>query len=86
MKEMIEKAKEQKYAYLGFTEHNPSLSRHNLSQTYEILKLRSNFIEQLKSEYKKVIHIFSMPIQQAGLLIRGRVMIWIGMRYGAVTF
>ena len=60
MKEMVEKAIELKYAYLGFSEHNPSVSRHNMLQTYDILKLRSNFIEQLESKYKKVIHIFSL--------------------------
>lgn len=60
MKEMIERAKELKYEYLGFSEHNPSLSKHSSAQVYEIMRLRSNFIERLKDEYKKVIHIFSL--------------------------
>lgn len=60
MEEMIEKAKSLKYTYLGFSEHNPSLSRHNSRQMYESLRKRSKFIEQLKATYKNSIHIFSL--------------------------
>ncbi len=60
MEEIIETARELKYAYLGFSEHNPSISKHTKEQVNEILKKRLNFIEQLKSKYKKYIRIFSL--------------------------
>ncbi len=60
MDEMIIKAKALKYNYLGFSEHNPSISRHNSDQCYKIMKERSKFIERLKIKYNKVIHIFSL--------------------------
>lgn len=63
MEEMIQKAISLKYNYLGFSEHNPSISRHNFKQSYEIIKKRSIFIEQLNLRYiknKKSIHIFSL--------------------------
>ncbi len=63
MEEMIERAMDLKYSYLGFSEHNPSLSKHDFRQSYEIVKKRSIFIEHIKSRYnknKKSIHIFSL--------------------------
>lgn len=63
MEEMIDKAIDLKYSYLGFSEHNPSLSKHNFRQGYEIIRKRSTFIEHLKTQYiknKKSIHIFSL--------------------------
>jgi DNA polymerase (family 10) len=60
MEEMIKQAVELKYAYLGFSEHNPSLSRHNSEQSYQIIKKRGKFIDRLNFKYNKVVHIFSL--------------------------
>lgn len=49
MKDMLDKAKSLRYEYLGFSEHNPSLSRHTNEEIYKILKKRDSYIEQLKS-------------------------------------
>lgn len=54
MEEMLNKAKEFGYEYLGFSEHNPSVSKHTTRQIYEILKKRSEKIEQIKSNNKSV--------------------------------
>lgn len=60
MEEMIKKAIYLKYEYLGFSEHNPSISKHNSKQIYDILKKRSKLIELLNNKYKKSIHILSL--------------------------
>lgn len=60
MEAMVEKAISLKYAYLGFSEHNPSISRHSLEQIYDIVRKRSKFIDLLKTKYNKSIHIFSL--------------------------
>lgn len=60
MEEMIEKAINLKYSYLGFSEHNPSVSKHDFKQSDMLINKRSTFIDQLKIKYKKSIHIFSL--------------------------
>lgn len=60
MEEMIDKAQELGYKYLGFSEHNPSISKHTQKQVYEILSKRKEFIENLDSKYKKDIRVFSL--------------------------
>lgn len=60
MEKMLNYALELNYKYLGFSEHNPSISQHTNDQTFKILKKRSKFIEQLKLKYSKSIHIFSL--------------------------
>lgn len=52
--EMIEKARQLKYDYLGFSEHNPSQAKHTQQKIYEILKKRDQEIEQIKSQTKDV--------------------------------
>ena len=52
--EMLIKAKKLKYEYLGFSEHNPSQSKHTPEKIYEILKKRDEKIEQIKSNIKDV--------------------------------
>jgi len=59
MQEMLEKAKDLGYEYLGFSEHNPSVSKHTSRQIYEILRKRDEKIEQIKSNNKSV-RIFKM--------------------------
>jgi DNA polymerase (family 10) len=60
MDEMVQKAISLSYDYIGFSEHNPSMSKHTPKEMYNILKKRSNEIERLKDRYKKSIRIFSL--------------------------
>ncbi len=60
MEEMLEYALKLNYKYLGFSEHNPSSSKHTSEQTYNILQKRNKHIEQLRLKYNKSIHIFSL--------------------------
>lgn len=71
METMVEKAIALNYAYIGFSEHNPSLSKHTPQQVYEILEKRNSALERLRSLYKGQIHIFSfleVDIQPSGEL------------------
>ena len=60
MEEMIKKAISLGYEYLGFSEHNPSISKHTKQQVIDILTKRKKFIDQLNLKYKKSIRIFSL--------------------------
>jgi DNA polymerase (family 10) len=60
MEEMIEHAIKFKYNYLGFSEHNPSVSKHTNLQVSDILEKRYKYIEQLRLKYKNKIRIFSL--------------------------
>jgi DNA polymerase (family 10) len=60
MEEMIEKAIELDYEYIGFSEHNPSVSKHTEKEINVLLEKRNNKIEQLKETYSKRIRIFSL--------------------------
>lgn len=59
MLEIIEKAKQLDYDYLGFSEHNPSVSKHSLTEIIEIIKRRNEYIEQQKNS-TKFTHIISL--------------------------
>ncbi len=58
--QMIRKAISLSYDYIGFSEHNPSVSRHTGEQIYEILSKRNIIIEQMKLKYKNNIRLFSL--------------------------
>lgn len=60
MEEMIKKAINLKYEYLGFSEHNPSQSKHTASQTEKLLIKRLDLIDKLRLKYKNSIRIFSL--------------------------
>ncbi|GHO85198.1 hypothetical protein [Dictyobacter formicarum] len=60
MEIMIEKAIALNYEYIGFAEHNPSVSKHSASQIYEILENRNKQIEQLRQKYQKYLHIYAL--------------------------
>lgn len=70
MQDMLRKAQELKYEYLGFSEHNPSVSKHNDNQCYEILKKRDEKIEQIKSNIKsvRIIKLLEVDILASGEL------------------
>lgn len=60
MEEMIEKAKKLGYKYLGFSEHNPSISKHTAKQVYDLIAKRKAFIENLNKKYNENIRVFSL--------------------------
>jgi DNA polymerase (family 10) len=57
--EMIKKAEELNYEYIGFAEHNPSQAKHTPQKIYELLQKRNEMIEQIKSQTKHV-RVFKM--------------------------
>lgn len=54
IKEMVEYAKKLNYEYIGFSEHNPSISKHTKDQIYSLIARRNDHIEQIKSSNKSV--------------------------------
>ncbi|MBA3723821.1 MAG: hypothetical protein H0W89_02905 [Candidatus Levybacteria bacterium] len=60
MDEMIARALELGYTYLGFSEHNPSISKHTQKQVFDILSKRKDFIDKLNVKYKNTIRVFSL--------------------------
>jgi len=54
IEEMLKVASKLKYEYLGFSEHNPSISKHNSSQIYTIISKRNEYIEQITQSIKSV--------------------------------
>lgn len=70
MKDMISRADNLGYEYLGFSEHNPSISKHTISQLYNIIARRNEYIEQIKSDIKnvRVIKLLEIDILVNGSL------------------
>lgn len=54
MYDLLKKAKDLKYAYLGFSEHNPSIGNHSNKQISEIMERRFKFIDQIKKSNNNV--------------------------------
>lgn len=54
MEVMAKKAIELGYEYLGFSEHNPSLSKHSEKRIIQLLKKKKEAIGQLKSSLSKI--------------------------------
>lgn len=57
--EMVKKAQELKYLYMGFSEHNPSISKHTPKQMLELIKKRNEAIDQVQKSNKS-IRIYKM--------------------------
>ncbi len=70
MQAMLDVAKQMGYEYLGFSEHNPSVSKHTPSQILSILKQRAERIEQIKESNKnmRVINLLETDILASGEL------------------
>ncbi|MCL4418195.1 MAG: hypothetical protein M1365_16165 [Actinobacteria bacterium] len=70
MQTMLNKAKDLNYNYLGFSEHNPSISKHTNQKIYEILKKRDEYINQLQSNTKdvRIIKLLEVDILPNGNL------------------
>jgi len=60
MEEMVENAISLGYQYMGFSEHNPSVSKHTSAQTALLLEKRYKKIEQINEKYKKDIRVYSL--------------------------
>ncbi len=56
---ILKKAALLNYEYIGFSEHNPSISKHTEKQIYEILAKRNDFIEH-KIESIKNVRVFKL--------------------------
>ncbi|MCJ7792507.1 MAG: DNA polymerase/3'-5' exonuclease PolX [Candidatus Marinimicrobia bacterium] len=57
---MAQKASELGYEYVGFAEHNPSLSQHTKKQIISLLKRKKEVIEQFKSSNKKLVQTINI--------------------------
>lgn len=68
--EMAKKAIELKYEYIGFSEHNPSISKHSVRQIYSLIAKRSDYIEQLKKRIKnvRILKLLEIDILPSGKL------------------
>ncbi len=68
--QMLEEAKKLGYEYIGFSEHNPSYSKHNASEIYKILSIRKDTIEQINKSNKdiRVINLLEVDILANGAL------------------
>ncbi|MGH7246440.1 MAG: hypothetical protein ACREGI_05930 [Candidatus Levyibacteriota bacterium] len=70
MQEMLDEGKSLGYSYMGFSEHNPSVSKHNKNEVYAILERRKEKIEQLKLSNKniRIINLLEIDILANGEL------------------
>lgn len=70
MEEMIGKAISLGYEYIGFSEHNPSISKHDSREIFEIIAKRNNKIEQLNKSNKsfRVLKLLEIDITPNGNL------------------
>lgn len=57
-REIIDKARECHYEYIGFSDHNPSLGNHTEKEITEIMKKRKNAINSSLSQVKKPPYYF----------------------------
>lgn len=70
MEEMLRKASELGYEYLGFSEHNPSIGNHTEQEIYSLLLERNKKIEQLRKNNKsvRIINLLEVDILVDGSL------------------
>ena len=72
MRDMLSSAENLGYEYLGFSEHNPSISKHTRQEFYNIIARRNQYIEQIKSSIKNVRVI---KLLEVDILVDGRLAI-----------
>ena len=53
--EMIRTAEELGYQYLGFTEHNPSVSQHSLQQIIDLIRKKSVLLEEISYSSERAV-------------------------------
>ncbi|MEK7558962.1 MAG: hypothetical protein AAB521_01510 [Patescibacteria group bacterium] len=68
--EMRKKAISLGYKYFGFSEHNPSISRHTSEEVYKLINLRNKDIEQILSSTKniRILKLLETDILPSGKL------------------
>jgi len=70
IQEMIEYAKKLRYEYIGFSEHNSSISNHTKEQIYSLIARRNEHIEQVQSSIKdvRIFKLLEIDILTSGKL------------------
>lgn len=74
MKEFYQKAIDLGYQYFAFSEHNPSINRHNLDQTTSLLKAKKEAIDEIMYSFNnitqrpKIFNSLEVDIQPSGNL------------------
>lgn len=71
MEDMVKHAIKLGYSYVGFSEHNPSVSQHTPEQTYKLIKSKADEVSRLNDKYKNSIRVFNLletDIQPSGTL------------------
>ena len=70
IEKMTEYAEKLKYQYIGFSEHNPSVSKHSKAQVYSLIARRNQRIEQIQSNIKnvRIIKLLEIDILSSGML------------------
>lgn len=68
IEEMVEYAKKLNYEYIGFSEHNPSVSKHSKDQIYTLISKRNEYIEQILSSNKsiRILKLLEIDILTSG--------------------
>ena len=68
IEEIMKKAISLNYSYIGFSEHNPSISKHTKDQIYNLIKARNNKIDQVLSGKKniRVLKLLEVDILPSG--------------------
>ncbi|MDO8583054.1 MAG: helix-hairpin-helix domain-containing protein [bacterium] len=72
IKEMVEYAKKLKYEYIGFSEHNPSFSKHSKDQIYTLISKRNENIDQIQLSNKSIRII---KLLETDILVNGNLAI-----------
>ena len=70
MQDLVKYAKKLNYEYIGFSDHNPSFSKHNKSQMYDLVSRRNDYIEQIKLSNKniRILKLLEIDILSSGKL------------------
>jgi DNA polymerase (family 10) len=70
IKEMVDKARALNYSFVGFSEHNPSISKHSKSEIRDLVKKRNDEIEQVLSDNKsvRILKLLEVDILASGSL------------------
>lgn len=68
IQEMVDRAKELKYEYIGISDHNPSIGNHTKTELYTILSKRKSIIDSIIKSNKniRVINLLEMDILPSG--------------------
>ncbi len=68
--EIIKKAKELNYEYIGFSDHSPGFSTHTKKNIIELIKKRKSVIEQIKDSDKsiRILNLLEIDILSNGEL------------------